>query len=94
MVPDSKQLLDMLLFRVEAMKKRLIEDSGRLDSVSPLKKLDSGYSYPVDKTGQHLKGVDAVTVGDSFDMIMHDGVIHAVAENIEKSDIKGKYIKL
>ena len=94
MVPDSKLLSDILLFRVEAMKKRLIGDSGRLDSVSPLKKLDSGYSYPIDKTGKHLKGVDAVTVGDSFDMIMHDGVIHAVAKNIEKNDIRGKYIKL
>ena len=93
-VPDSNKLLDVLLFRVEAMKKRLIKDSGRLDSVSPLKKLDSGFSYPCDMTGKHLKGVDAITVGDSFDMIMRDGVIHAVARNIEKNDIKVKYTKL
>lgn len=51
--------------------------AGRLDAVSPLKKLDSGYAYVADEKGSMLTSAEHLRVGDNISVTMKDGTIEA-----------------
>jgi exodeoxyribonuclease VII large subunit len=60
--------------------------AARLDSVSPLKRLQSGYAYVADTDGRMLDSVKKVKKGDSVSIHLMDGTIHAeVTDAVEEN---------
>ena len=55
---------------------------GRLEAVSPLKRLQSGYAFVSDRNGQMLDTIEAVKQGDVFTVTMRDGSIEAKATGV------------
>lgn len=69
----------------ERRKNRLALAASRLDGVSPLKRLESGFAYMADDKGKRVKSVKQVSVNDKIDLTLADGrietVVTAVADN-------------
>ncbi len=64
---------------------------GKLDALSPLTVLARGYGIvKSDKTGQVVKTVDAVEVGDRVHVSLEDGNINCIVEDVEKGKVYGK----
>lgn len=59
--------------------------AGRLDSVSPLKKLASGYAYVTDEKNQMLDSVDKAALGKPVKITLVDGVIEADVTAVNKT---------
>lgn len=64
--------------------------AGRLDAVSPLKRLESGYAYVADENGSMLDSVKKLKTGDAVTVTMKDGNILARVEEITESAKEGK----
>jgi exodeoxyribonuclease VII large subunit len=47
--------------------------AGRLDSLSPLAVLGRGYSLTLTTSGQIVRSVRQVAVGDEVDVMLHEG---------------------
>jgi exodeoxyribonuclease VII large subunit len=71
-----------MTMKLEASKRRLISDSGRLDAASPMKKLRSGYGYPETMDGKHIMKASEFSVGEDFKMTMEDGTVVAKTSEI------------
>ena len=100
MVSDRIQLLDRGRERLDAAssaqmngyRARLDSAAGRLDALSPLKILASGYGL-VTKDGSAVKSASGISPGDAISVRMSDGRIEAVASEIimnEQSAINGE----
>ena len=50
--------------RLESMRHRLALAAGKLDGLSPLKKLSSGYAFLRDTEGKSIKNIHDITMGD------------------------------
>lgn len=75
-----QHLLDMEEKLVLYMKQQIKDKkhamalmAGRLDSVSPLKRLQSGYGYVSDKDGAMIASVEQVQAGDPVHITLTDG---------------------
>lgn len=58
----------------------------RMKGVSPLERLDRGFSYVTDQEGQNVRSVMQVQVGDRLSIHMKDGVVQAIAESATKEE--------
>ncbi len=58
--------------------------AGRLDDLSPLKRLDAGFAYVTAPTGESLRSVLQVKTGDMLDVALKDGRLKTVVESIEQ----------
>lgn len=67
-------------------KHRLSRNAGRLQDLSPLTKLSSGYSYVSDKSGAAVKSIYAVKPGDTLKINVTDGSILATVTDTEGAD--------
>ena len=56
----------------------------RFNGLSPLRKLNQGYSYVADKEGKTLTSVSQVKQGDSLLIYVTDGTIETVVQNIKE----------
>lgn len=56
--------------------------AGRLDAMSPLKRLESGYAFVENQNGAMLDSIQAVKEGDLFAVTLKDGRIEAQAMKI------------
>ena len=54
-----------------------------MKGLSPLERLNSGYSYVQDKAGHHIGSVGQVKEGQELVLIMKDGRIHAMVTGRE-----------
>ena len=54
----------------------------RMKGVSPLEKLNSGYSYVMDKQGRNIRSVAQVTEGQALQIQVKDGKIGAVVQEV------------
>jgi exodeoxyribonuclease VII large subunit len=61
----------------EAKANRLALLAGKLDGVSPVRKLSQGYSYMVDSGGRNVNSVSQVKTGDRLHVEVTDGSIDA-----------------
>lgn len=57
--------------------------AGRLNGVSPLEKLNQGYSFAQDSDGGNIKSIKQVQIGQPFDLYVTDGVIKSVVSDVE-----------
>ncbi len=68
---------------LEQKRARMALLSGRLDGLSPMKKLSQGYSYTADSRGECITSISQVKAGDDLEVYVTDGVLQ-----VEVIDIK------
>ena len=79
------QRLDYLMqSKLERYSNRLIAVSGRLDGLSPAKKLSTGFGYVTDKKGKRVDTVEQLKAGDDLIVRIKDGEILSQVVKIEK----------
>jgi len=72
------QRIDSLMHsKLERYENRLIAISGRLDGLSPAKKLSTGFGYVTDASGKRVDSVQQLSVGDDIVLRIKDGVINS-----------------
>jgi exodeoxyribonuclease VII large subunit len=69
--------------KVERYENRLIAVSGRLDGLSPAKKLSTGFGYVTDGSGNRVDSVEMLSVGDAMTIRIKDGSITGRVTGIE-----------
>ena len=65
---------------------RLDVDVQRLKALSPLDKLQSGFSYVSDDSGLNIKNIGQVAKGDYVNIYVSDGEIRALVESTERRE--------
>ena len=80
---DLEEKLSIYMERIVKDKKHAFALlAGRLDSVSPLKRLAAGYAYVEDEEGHMVDSVRKVKPGDSICVHVTDGKIHAEIQKV------------
>ena len=81
-----RQRLDSLMkSKLERYENRLIAISGRLDGLSPAKKLSTGFGYVTDKTGKRIDTIKQLNIGDSMVIRIKDGIIEGQVTSLESN---------
>ena len=84
----SIQLEDRLQNRLQAILRERRHNLAlyieRMKAVSPLEKLNSGFSYVEDTDGKNIRSVTQVEAGERLRIRMSDGVIDTRVEQIQK----------
>ncbi len=82
----SKQYKNLSLLmkqRLEREKGRLRYYAGKLEGVSPVKRLAAGYSFTENNEGVPIRSVEEVSAGDHLYVTVRDGRIAALVEGTE-----------
>lgn len=69
---------------LESRKNRFMVSLERLKRLSPLEKLNSGYSYVEDGQGRNIRSAAQVSTGDRLLIRLKDGQIEAVAQCVRQ----------
>lgn len=75
----KKQMLNIL----DKKKYELGLKAGRLNGVSPLAKLNQGYSYARSDKFGNIKSIEQIAAGDEYELFVSDGVIRSVVKDTE-----------
>ncbi|MBE5912066.1 exodeoxyribonuclease VII large subunit [Pseudobutyrivibrio sp.] len=67
------RLKNLMQAKIDRYENRLISISGRLDGLSPAKKLASGFGYMTDATGSPVDTIKQIKIGDDITVRMKDG---------------------
>lgn len=82
-VADMEDKLTGLMNRMlEDKKYRLQLLAGRLDGMSPLKRLESGFAYFSDLEGNRIESVKKLAPGDQVDITLADGRVRAEVKEL------------
>jgi exodeoxyribonuclease VII large subunit len=79
---------DIMKLSLERSRQKLSLLSGRLDALSPMKKLKSGYAYTEDMEGRHIMSVSELSPGDKFNMFLKDGIVKSDVISIELENME------
>ena len=82
-IKANEDKLESLRLRLETLmnnklaryENRLIAISGRLDGLSPAKKLSAGFGYVTDSNGEAVRDINQLSVGDTMEVRLKDGLI-------------------
>lgn len=86
---DCEEKLALYVERILSDKRqRLALLAGRLDGVSPLKRLSSGFAYVSDKDNRLVDTVDKVQRGDKLFLTFSDGVVESTVDSVEHKEKK------
>lgn len=69
---------------VERKKRRFIEQTAKLDAMSPLKVLTRGYAMAQTKDGNVLRSVSQVEIADPITVTLGDGSVSAMVTDIKE----------
>lgn len=83
------KLLAIIKQKLEAAKYQLSLYTEELKGLSPLYKLESGYSYVTDIDGDNIKSVADIKKGEKLVIIMQDGKAEVEVSKIERNSIYG-----
>ncbi len=72
--------------RLEAARHRLALMAGRLDGLSPLKKLSSGYAFLRNEQGQSIKDIGEIATGDEVQLYVIGGYAKAKVTEVCKHE--------
>ncbi|MCM1046148.1 MAG: exodeoxyribonuclease VII large subunit [Candidatus Gastranaerophilales bacterium] len=90
---DSIQLGEKLQERMRAVLNEKRQEMAlyieRMRGLSPLEKLNSGFSYVDDEAGRNIRSVTQVMEGGKVRIRVRDGDIHGIVERIEYADREG-----
>lgn len=70
--------------KIERYESRLIAASGRLDGLSPAKRLASGFGYLTGPDGKRVDSVSNLSIGDSLSIRVKDGMLESQITSISK----------
>ena len=79
-------LKDTMMRKIKDKKYQLQLQIERLEGMSPLKKLQQGYSYIVDEEHKNIKSISQVKKEDILKVYVTDGTILAKVEDFESID--------
>lgn len=90
---ERKQYLSELEDRIRMLMEGRLRDSRHrlavymeaMKGLSPIQKLNQGYSYVESADGAVLKSIRQVRPGDRLSVYVVDGIVHAVAESSEQA---------
>ena len=77
LVDYEDKLITVMEQMVKEKRYALALLAGKLDGVSPLKKLSSGYGYVADKKQKQIDSVNKVAIGDEISVTLQDGTLKA-----------------
>ncbi len=84
MLKDKRErLISVMNKRMDTLEHRLEVAAGRLEGVSPLKRLQGGYSYLSDDNGRNIRSVSQVNIDDKVRAVLADGRLLMRIEDIE-----------
>ncbi len=90
-VDSIQEKLNILMeIKIKDIKSRLVHDSELLDAFSPLKKLESGFSYVSTNEGKRVKDIDDIEVDDDIELYFKSGKAKACITGIEESKVHMK----
>ena len=69
---------------VERKKRRFVEQTAKLDAMSPLKVLTRGYAMAQSKDGSVLRSVSQVEIADPITVTFGDGSVSAMVTDIKE----------
>ena len=78
------RLNNLMTTKLERYENKLISISGRLDGLSPAKRLASGFGYVTDVHGNKVDSVSKLSVGDSLSVRLKDGIIESQITDISE----------
>jgi len=70
---------------LERTKHRIILQTEKLEAVSPLRKLSSGYGYVQNEDGRKVSSVEEVSIGSVITTTLKDGMIKSRVETVDKA---------
>ncbi|MBR5650396.1 exodeoxyribonuclease VII large subunit [Pseudobutyrivibrio sp.] len=73
----SIRLNNLMNGKIDRLENRLVAVSGRLDGLSPAKKLAAGFGYVTDGSGGRVDSVKSLSVGDNITVRVKDGSIES-----------------
>ena len=79
----ENRLRDLMERKLIKEKHRLALNVERMKRVSPLLKLDSGYSYVRSEEGENIRSVNQVKRGEKLEIFVSDGKLEAEVQNTE-----------
>lgn len=82
----SEQLQNCMDRKMSTYRHRLELDIERMKRLSPLDKLNSGYSYVANGAGKNVKHIADTTVDDNLSIYVSDGVINARVVSVTKEE--------
>ena len=82
----EEKLRDCMKEKVKDARHRLAIQIERMNGVSPVRKLNQGFSYVEDQEGRVIKKVSQVRKDQKFRIHVTDGVIHASVDGVEKRE--------
>ncbi len=82
----SEQLQNCMDRKMSTYRHRLELDIERMKRLSPLDKLNSGYSYVANGAGKNVKHIADTTVDDDLNIYVSDGVINARVVSVTKEE--------
>ncbi len=74
--------------KLDVAKQRLAIRIEQMKGLSPLAKLNQGFSYVTSETGKVLKSVDHVNVNDRLKIYVTDGIVKAKVEDTYKGGLQ------
>lgn len=80
------RMSDRMKLKLERKRHELALNVNRLEGLSPLNKLKSGYSYVSLEGGSTLKSIKQVNSGDNIDIFLLDGRVNAKVNNCVDKD--------
>ena len=88
---DREDLLERVMAeKVKNARHRLMLASGRLEGMSPLRKLAGGYAFVSDETGRAVTGAGQLSAGQTVELTFRDGRARATVEQIQEEEIHGE----
>jgi len=87
LMETERRLQEVMDRRLKAMRYDLGILAGRLEGVSPARRLASGFSYVVNDKDQNLTDAENVSVGDEITVYMKKGRLKATVSDVE-ADVK------
>lgn len=73
----SIRLNNLMNAKIDRLENKLVAVSGRLDGLSPAKKLAAGFGYVTDGSGGRVDSVKSLSVGDNITVRVKDGSIES-----------------
>lgn len=86
---DCEEKLTLYAERILTDKRQwLALLAGRLDGISPLKRLSSGFAYVSDRDNRLVDTADKVQRGDKLFLTFSDGVVESTVDSVEQKEKK------
>lgn len=80
------KLLFIIQHRLTEYRQRAAMLSGKLEALSPVKKLSQGYAYIDKQGGKAIRGVSDIEIGERINIYLIDGSAEAIISEVKGND--------